>query len=867
MATATLSEAINRAAHTGSLATPEPGSPEQHPSMPGLKLKVEDMNTFSPLSSSTITIASLGSSLGLKTPNSGLAFGHSNSETSGDAASNYVQGKLPIDDDDDHDDDSDRFGSIDEGFDSSADAGKSLGIRGIGANPNSYSSANMSSTVSNSSGGSIEMPAIGMRSVSADYTSAYGLQIRNSIAGSKNQSASNKPLPPLPADCEQEESGESQQTKQPAPLALKAVETTASVDVAGLDSSSSVRSSARNLTAQRSLKQRLFRPLTWMQPGDMISDQVSVQNEAASAAAAAIDADTGSRVGVAASESVTGIQTPVNKRNPPAALRNHLQRKSVAVVRQNGAHPLSQDSTIVVEEDQLADPQSAEDSQAQQNIFAADINSNDIPATPLSVAVDNKRYRATPSKSLDIGRHFGFLSSAANSRGPLSRRALQRTKGEDAIYGSGVTGMAGSGSSALAGATGPARFQALPRSLASRLGFSSTLASRRQQGDVRFIIAPHPRYAEIVEVIDCDDMAPVYRKVSRSGKSWHETFHEVDADEEDDATGMGMRGYDNMEGMTSSSVPAGVMSDYDMACALGLPYPGVVAFAAGGANSSVYSSGRASLHNSSYYPVVPSHLAANAAASCVTFQSSASSSVAAGPVASGIDSSRHVSAHLMGLSNQSTASFLQSGTVRMARGTTSIGMYGGNNGGSEGASIDKGLLWEALTPYPNQFPLHIKGARTVEDSISLASLVLDRQLFCYRFQLGSNKMRWTAKRVRKNQLAIQCFVRSYLVAEVFVDYELGYSPYNIPMAQGRRKHNIVGGGSSNSSSGVSTPMESNGDVANGMSEDTAVLPEDGTYPIITILPAAFTQLSDYDMTLVESFIVFSGMQMLECLHL
>ncbi|KAJ1805961.1 hypothetical protein LPJ75_005173, partial [Coemansia sp. RSA 2598] len=474
--------------------------------------------------------------------------------------------------------------------------------------------------------------------------------------------------------------------------------------------------------------------------------------------------------------------------------------------------------------------------------------------------------------SLDISRHFG-LSSSSNNRGPLSRRAMRRAKGEDAIYGGGGSGADVSGSSSSSspsGATGPARFQALPRSLASRLGFSSTLASRRQQGDVRFIVAPHPRFAEIVEVIDCDEMVPVYRKVSRSGKSWHETFHEVDADDEEGALGSSgfLHGYDMGGMMASSSVPAaGVVSDYDMACALGLPYPGA-AFA-GGVNSSVYSgSGRASLRNSSSYFPAPSHLATNAAASCVTFQSSASSSLAAGPAA-GMDGRRHVSAQLMGLSNQSTASFLQSGTVRMARGATSMGMYGGS-GGSENASIDKGLLWEALTPYPNQFPLHIKGARTVEDSISLASLVLDRQLFCYRFQLGNNKMRWTAKRVRKNQLAIQCFVRSYLVAEVFVDYELGYSPYNTPLSRGRRKQNLggVGGGNSNSSSGISTPMESSGSdaVNNGLSESTAVLPDDGTYPIITVLPAAFTQLSDYDSGLVESFIVFSGMQMLECLH-
>ncbi|KAJ2846258.1 hypothetical protein J3B02_004455, partial [Coemansia erecta] len=665
MAAATVSEAINSSMYTGSAATPESGSPEQHAAMSNLKLNAEDMNTFSPLSSSTITIASLGSSLGLKTPNSGLVFGSSSPETPGNAVNNYVQGKLTIGDDNDSDD---GFAGIDEGFDGAEDAAKSLGIRGIAANPNSYSSANMSLTVSDSSDGSIEMPAIGMRSVSADYTSAYGLHIRDTVIGSNKHSAINKPLPVLPADCELEE----EKTQ------AQAIEKSAADPI-----SSSLRSSARNhTTAQRSLKQKLFRPLTWMQPGDVSSSGDGPESEVEQEEDAS---DSRVDTGTVAAANDDDI---VRKREAPAALRNHLQRKSVAVVRQNGAHPLSQNSTAIDTNQMADDVGSTEDSQAQvqqmqvsEDIIANTDSTNDAPPAR---AAEKKQYRAMPSRSLDISRHFGFSSSSSssNSRGPLSRRALQRSKGEDAIYGGTAAGGSGTLSSS-GGATGPARFQALPRSLASRLGFSSTLASRRQQGDVRFVIAPHPRFAEIVEVIDCDEMVPAYRKVSRSGKSWHETFHEVDAEDAVDmADNSGfLHGYD-MDGtmmMASSSAPAaGVMSDYDMACALGLPYPGA-AFAAGLANSSVYSSsGRASLRNSSFYPAAPStHMATNAAASCVTFQSSASSSsVAAGPVAGMMDS-RHVSAHLMGLSNQSTASFICSGTVRMARGATSMGMYGG----------------------------------------------------------------------------------------------------------------------------------------------------------------------------------------------
>ncbi|KAJ1722248.1 hypothetical protein LPJ53_003321 [Coemansia erecta] len=832
----------------------------------GLKLGAQDIDTFSPLSSSTITIASLGSSLGISTaPKNGLALvvdsaaRKTNSSAVTANSDNYVQGNLPIDEDDDDgsedgvSDSNIKFsrtgnanedGRDDEGFDGTSDM-RSLGIRGIPGNALSYSSANMSSTVSDRSDTSIEMPTVNMRSVSADYTSAYGLHIKSPNVGPLESIGMGMQSIEETRDTESEQKQSHATDAQAAPLSLTAVDTTATV-------SSSLRSKGTNI--HRTLTKKLFRPLTWMQPSTAESDGSCVADPKGN------------------SDSASALApTDVTPSERPSTQRQHLQRKSVAVVRQAGAHPLSKDNTKTEGENQVEDNGDDDDDDAAAAAAIGVSDSHETSPTVGSVPDPqlqsrHQRHRAVPSKSLDIARH---ATGVSQSRGPLSRRAMQRSKGEDAIYGGG-----GLSPSASSGAVGPARFQALPRSLVSRLGFASTLAARRQPGDIRFIIAPHPQFSEIVEVIDCDEMTPIYRKVSRSGKSWHETFHEVDPEDYNDV-------FPATHLLAAASGNA-MLSDYEMACALGLPYPGA-AFA--GNSSSIYSSsGRTSLRNSeSYYHLsgvatrpggFHSNLATNPAASCVTFQSSGSSSVAAA------DGHRRTTVHqdaigeygatpVMGMSNQSTASFMHAGTVRMMRAGTSMGMYGGN-GASNGTAIDKNLLWEALTPYPNQFPLHIKGARTMGDSISLASLVLDRQLFCYRFQLGNTRMRWSAKRARKHQLALQCFVRNTPVAEVFVDYERGYSPYNVPSSRGR-KPGIPGASAavdrrayaSNSSSGVSTPMESD---VNGASEDTAVLPDDGTYPIVTILPAAFTQLSNYDAGLVESFIVFSGLQMLECLH-
>ncbi|KAJ2670168.1 hypothetical protein IWW42_004126 [Coemansia sp. RSA 1085] len=699
---------------------------------------MSDDDAFSPLSSSTITIASLGSTLGLNMPGLG--------KVAQKGASKHALSKGSDIADSDNDEDA-----------STSSRSEKRQSKHIG----SYSSANISTAAESASShkSSVELSS-GMRSVSVDHTRAYsGLQmVHKGAAAHESQEAAEKTEASQPMDVT---------TRRPA-------------------------TATGNFNAgkqRKSLKKRILAPLSFGKHG--------------------------ARADSSGGDEAQGI----------------VDSKQSADGSHNGATKPRE--------------KNAETSMNREGAAGTSTPAAESAGRLELVARSN-------AKSLDIGR---ANEGAAVARGPLSRRMLQRTKHEDAIYSS---------TKGKADVWGPARFRALSRSLVSRLGFASLLAERQRPGHLRFVIAPHPQMPEVLEVYDCEEMVPVYRKVSRSGKSWHETFHEVDleAEEADKAAAMAALSY--YQGGSN----AGVISDYEMAMALGLPYPGL-----GGYGST-------------------------AAASCVTFQSSTSSAVADNRRAlrdttvamsrvqalarSSMPAARDsrinsVADSPLALSNQSTASFGNSplhGTVRMSRGVTmgAVSMYGASAFAGGSVPFDKGLLWEALTPYPNQFPLHIKDSRSVIDTVSLASMVLDRHNFCYRFQLGHNRMRWIAKRARKYQLAMQCFVRSVLVAEVFVDYEKGYSPYNMPAVSSRQVNSSATAHAfgRNATSGISTPVETvdyDDDDAVGTSDATVCLPEDGSLPIVTILPIAFEQLPGLDPAIVESFIIFTGMQMLECLHI
>ncbi|KAJ2500215.1 hypothetical protein GGH96_002908 [Coemansia sp. RSA 1972] len=655
--------------------------------------------TFSPLSSSTITITSLGSSLGFNSNGAKLG------ARKGIHTHALSKGADVLDCD----------------SDKASEASPSKESQDF-RHMRSYSSANISTAAESSASSSyrsvsMDVPRVVMRSVSVDHTRAYGLHMLHSDVGASTG----------PTETAGSEVNDVTSDQPPSEIATTEPPS----------SESSVGASK----VHTSLAKRLLGPLTRKHgsAGGAVSKRIVVSEE----------------------------QSPSS-------------------------------DTANVQSERKESIESATDS----------ANTSDATATP-GPAVSRVIRSNVPSKSLDISRPSNM------SRGPLSRRMLQRTKQEDAIYSSDTKNAQ----------MGPMRFHMLSRSLASRLGFASLLADRRRTGDLRFVITPHTQMPEVLEVYDCDEMAPVYRKVSRSGKSWHETFHEVNAEAEEAALYYPSNG--------------GVISDYEMASALGLPYPGL---------------GLAMGYGST------------AAASCVTFHSSTSSAVAdnrralaqtayVGRAQTRAPDEIHVLDSPLAMSSPSTVSFVNTNTVRMTRGATmGASMYGAR------VPFDKCLLWEALTPFPNQFPLHIKDSRSVIDTVSLSSMVLDRHNFCYRFQLGHNRMRWIAKRARKHQLALQCFVRTVLVAEVFVDYEKGYSPYNMPSSHTTSAARAFGVGSS----GGSTPVETVDGVGATGEE---CLPEDGSLPVVTILSAAFDQLAGFDEGIVESFIIFTGMQMLECLHI
>ncbi|KAJ2847759.1 hypothetical protein IWW36_003687 [Coemansia brasiliensis] len=740
--------------------------------------------TFSPLSSSTITIASLGSTLGLNVPGIGKHAAHK-------GTSKHALSKGSDIADSDNDEDASSSSSSKDGKQQSK-------------HMRSYSSANISTaaeSASSSHKSSVELSGMqqgGMRSVSVDHTRAYsGLQMVHKGAAAHES---------------QESAVEKEPKAEPAQQSMDSTTRRPATAAGTVDIDAAVAGPGRKL--HKSLKKRILAPLSFGKHGV--------------------------GAGVSGGDKAQGIvdakQSPDGSNDNGAALPKPREKNAEASMNHEGAPGTSSFAAV-----------------SAGKLYGSSSSNGEIVA----------RNNGMPSKSLDIGR---ANEAAAVARGPLSRRMLQRTKHEDAIYSSSTDNAKGKSD-----VWGPARFRALSRSLVSRLGFASLLAERQRPGSLRFVIAPHPQMSEVLEVYDCEEMVPVYRKVSRSGKSWHETFHEVDleAEEADKAAAMAAISYYHGDSN------AGVISDYEMAMALGLPYP------IGGASMGGYGS--------------------TAAASCVTFQSSSSSAVADNRRAlrdttvamsrvqalarSSMPAARDSGIHSvtdspLALSNQSTASFGNvplNGTVRMGRGVTmgAISMYGASAFAGGSVPFDKGLLWEALTPYPNQFPLHVKDSRSVIDTVSLASMVLDRHNFCYRFQLGHNRMRWMAKRVRKHQLAMQCFVRSVLVAEVFVDYEKGYSPYNMPTVPSRQVDSGVTATGhvfgSNATSGISTPVETvdydEDDDVVGTSDSTVCLPEDGSLPIVTILPVAFEQLSGLDPAIVESFIIFTGMQMLECLHI
>ncbi|KAJ2611102.1 hypothetical protein H4S08_003318 [Coemansia sp. RSA 1365] len=131
----------------------------------------------------------------------------------------------------------------------------------------------------------------------------------------------------------------------------------------------------------------------------------------------------------------------------------------------------------------------------------------------------------------------------------------------------------------------------------------------------------------------------------------------------------------------------------------------------------------------------------------------------------------------------------------------------------------KNSLWEISSPHPDVFPLHCRDVRGALNTVPLTPMVRDRYQFCYRFCLSGIKMRWQACHKDRAAIELQCFVRNSVVALlVFV-------------------------GNSNQPSNYQFSSK---------------------YARVVILSDAFIKLSGIDSGIVESFILFTGIEVFQC---
>ncbi|KAJ2842159.1 hypothetical protein J3B02_005661 [Coemansia erecta] len=182
-------------------------------------------------------------------------------------------------------------------------------------------------------------------------------------------------------------------------------------------------------------------------------------------------------------------------------------------------------------------------------------------------------------------------------------------------------------------------------------------------------------------------------------------------------------------------------------------------------------------------------------------------------------------------------------------------------------AFDASQLWEISSPNPDMFPMHCRDARGVIDPVPLASMVLDRHQFCFRFQLCGNKMRWqvASKEECGRRMQLQCFVRSTVVALLF---------FTITAQQQQQQQPDDGLAHGPAISTCSTAENSlhrlslwNRSANRVCAPTMPAAPTDSakrpTLPSVVILPTAFGKLPDLDAAVVESFVLFTGIEVLE----
>ncbi|KAJ2879693.1 hypothetical protein GGI21_001699 [Coemansia aciculifera] len=268
-------------------------------------------------------------------------------------------------------------------------------------------------------------------------------------------------------------------------------------------------------------------------------------------------------------------------------------------------------------------------------------------------------------------------------------------------------------------------------------------------GALRFVLRPHAVFSGILEIVDCEDNGVAYRKISRDGRSWCETFHKVP-----------VHAYSGVRNITAP------------------------------------------------------------------------------PSFGSVDSRRTTVQPTLSQASSSTQT--STSTLLTLCGSQDHRCYRQQQqqlGQRHPHAFEQNRLWEMSSPCPISFPLHCRDARGVIDPIPMTALVADRLQFCYRFHLAGNKMKWMARPASTtNSVELQCFVRTTLIALLRFSNNLVLDRRGQLQAPGKSKH---------------------AQAANAREH----------LPVVTIFPLAFSKLAPIDADVVESFVIFTGVEVLECISL
>ncbi|KAJ2445826.1 hypothetical protein GGF42_005865 [Coemansia sp. RSA 2424] len=152
-------------------------------------------------------------------------------------------------------------------------------------------------------------------------------------------------------------------------------------------------------------------------------------------------------------------------------------------------------------------------------------------------------------------------------------------------------------------------------------------------------------------------------------------------------------------------------------------------------------------------------------------------------------------------------------------------------------------LWEMSSPCPTSFPLHCRDTRGIIDPIPMTALVADRLRFCYRFHLAGNKLKWVARPASPCTVELQCFARATLIAT------LQFGSTLTPDKRGRLQR--------------LPPHKGKHTLAADAYAQAGTQAEE-RLPVVTVSPLAFSKLASVDADVIESFILFTGIEVLEC---